>query len=70
MHNVEIGQKVIVNMPLQASYLTKSAERRKYNYKAAEIVEAVEDGYKINIDEGKFVWPASALAKPVARAER
>lgn len=63
---MKIRDRVLINMPLYGSSTTKTAARREYNHKVAMIIETIDKGYyRLDVDEGRFVWPKSMLAKYV-----
>lgn len=64
---LNINDKVLINMPLQAGFISKSGTRREYNHKLATITEVHGDSCRLSIDGGKFNWPKTILAKPVQR---
>ena len=62
---LQINDKVIINMPMHDVKLKNSSEMRKYNRKVATITAVHKNGYSLSVDGGKYNWPASILGKVV-----
>ena len=63
MKKLKEGDRVLINMPLQASAMPSAAARRKYNNKVATITEKIDSTFfKINIDGGRWLWSKEYLA--------
>lgn len=62
---LQINDKVIINMPMHDVKLKNSSEMRKYNRKVATITAVNKNGYSLSVDDGKYNWPASILGKVV-----
>lgn len=64
---LEIGDRVYINIPLQAAFLKNAKAKRRYNHKAAQVINIIEDRYLLSVDCGKFEWDERVLAKLVRR---
>lgn len=59
---LEVGDKVFINIPLQAAFLKKANAKRQYNHKHTHIVAKSGERYLLAVDNGKFEWDERVLA--------
>lgn len=63
---LQVNDKVMVNMPATACGVVNAKSMRKFNHRVATVTEVGEESCKLSIDDGKYEWPHSLLAVPVA----
>lgn len=66
---MNINDKVFINIPIQAGGII-SKNMRVHNHTAATIIGKVDGYYKLNVDNGRFLWPASVLGVIMPKAIR
>lgn len=59
---LNVGDKVFVNIPLQAAFLKNAKVKRNYNHRPTHVIATVGDRYLLDIDNGKFEWDERVLA--------
>lgn len=59
---LNVGDKVFINIPLQAAFLKNASAKRKYNHRPTHITATVGEKYLLDVDEGKFEWDERVLA--------
>lgn len=59
----ETNQKVVVHMPMNLDrQVMHASELRKFNHKVAKITAITGDVCRLDIDDGKYMWPTKILA--------
>ena len=65
---MNINDVVLINMPeMLGKAVDKKSARQEFNHRVARITDVVGDMYKLNVDNGRFLWPENVLARPVVR---
>lgn len=65
---LEIGDRVLINMPLQAVYIKNAAQKRHFNHKRATVLKILDGNrYLLDVDAGRFEWDESILARQVCK---
>ena len=59
---LNVGDKVFINIPLQAAFLKNASSKRKYNHRPACVTETAGERYLLDVDDGKFEWDERVLA--------
>lgn len=58
-----IGDKVIINMPLQAGHIEHAKQKRTFNHRITTICGICGDRYTLYIDGEKYRWEESILGR-------
>lgn len=64
---LQIGDRVFINIPLQAAFLKQAKLKREYNCKPTQVIGIVGERYILEVDGGKFEWDERVLARLVER---
>jgi len=56
-----IGDKVMVNMPLNATGVPHAAKLRQFNRKRGMVISVYGDKCRLDLDEGRNEWPQKVL---------
>lgn len=65
---LNIGDRVFINIPLQAGFLKQARAKREYNRRATYVTGIIGERYTLAADDGKFEWDERVLAKIVRKA--
>lgn len=65
---LQAGDKVRINIPLQAAHIKCAAQKRDFNHQMATVVGEISGHrYTLDIDNGRFEWDESILAKAMPK---
>lgn len=62
---LEVGSKVIINIPLHAGHIKSAPQKRYFNHRVATICSMSGNYYILNIDDGKYKWEPQILSQVV-----
>lgn len=61
----DIGEKVIINIPIHAGFIKNAPQKRHFNHRIATICSMSDDKYILNIDDGMYKWEPQILGRVV-----
>ena len=65
---LQTGDKVRINIPLQAAYVKNAAQKRDFNHRTATIVKEIgSHRFILDVDGGRFEWAESLLANAMPK---